>query len=255
MTHLLAFCALLTITTSIAASQDPIGHAAVERARVEALGHYRAGQDALRSERFDVAEMEFQKAAKLDPTLELAPYGLGQVYMATRRFRPAVGAFQKSRDVFRSNAVAVAGDQMAHERRIDDQIRALEDQQRIYQQPGRNANGAAAQSYLRQIDMQIQAMRDARRRTALGPEPTPGWISLALGSAHFRNGEPEAAETEWKAAIEVSPKLGEAHNNLAVIYLQTGRYPEAEAAIKAAEKQGFRVNPQLKEDRKARVKS
>lgn len=253
MTHLLALCALLTITTSIAASQDPIGHAAVERARIEALGHYRAGQDALRSERFDVAELEFQKAAKLDPTLELAPYGLGQVSMATRRFRLAVGAFQKCRDVFQSNAVAVAGEQMAHERRIDDQIRALEDQQRIYQQPGRNANGAAAQAYLRQIDMQIQAMRDARRRTALGPEPTPGWISLALGSAYFRADAMTDAEREYRAAIAVDPRLGEAHSNLAVVYMMTGRYPQAEAEIAAAEKAGFKVNPQLKEEiKKAR---
>ena len=64
----------------------------------------------------------------------------------------------------------------------------------------------------------------------------------------------EQAEFEWKAALEVNPKLGEAHNNLAVVYLQTGRFAEAEAAIKAAEKAGFRVNPQLKEDvRKAKA--
>jgi tetratricopeptide (TPR) repeat protein len=47
---------------------------------------------------------------------------------------------------------------------------------------------------------------------------------------------------------EVNSKLGEAHNNLAVVYLQTGRVAEAEAAIKTAEKAGFRVNPQLKDD-------
>ena len=37
-------------------------------------------------------------------------------------------------------------------------------------------------------------------------------------------------------------------NNLAARYLQTGRVPQAETEIKAAEKAGFRVNPQLKED-------
>ena len=53
---------------------------------------------------------------------------------------------------------------------------------------------------------------------------------------------------QYRAAIEVDPKLGEAHNNLAVVYLQTGRFPEADVEITAAEKAGFRVNPQLKED-------
>ncbi len=46
----------------------------------------------------------------------------------------------------------------------------------------------------------------------------------------------------------MSSKVGEAHNNLAVVYLLTGRYPEAEAAIKAAEANGVKMNPQLKED-------
>jgi Flp pilus assembly protein TadD len=78
-------------------------------------------------------------------------------------------------------------------------------------------------------------------------------VLLSLGSAHFRNGEPDAAEAEWKAAIEVNPKLGEAHNNLAVIYMTTGRLKEAEAEVKAAEKTGFRVNPQFKDDLKQRA--
>ena len=76
--------------------------------------------------------------------------------------------------------------------------------------------------------------------------------SLALGSAYFRSDALPDAEREYRAAIEVDPKLGEAHNNLAVVYMQTGRHAEADAEIKVAEKAGFRVNPQLKEDSKKR---
>jgi Flp pilus assembly protein TadD len=56
------------------------------------------------------------------------------------------------------------------------------------------------------------------------------------------------AFVQWKAAVEVSPNLGEAHNNLAVIHMMNGRKAEAEAAVKSAEKAGFKVNPQLKAD-------
>ena len=49
-----------------------------------------------------------------------------------------------------------------------------------------------------------------------------------------------------------APSLGEAHNNLAVVYMLTGRIREAEAAVEKAEAAGFRVNPQLKKDIKAR---
>jgi Flp pilus assembly protein TadD len=79
---------------------------------------------------------------------------------------------------------------------------------------------------------------------------TPAWISLALGSAYFRSGSMSDAEREYLAALQADPKLGEAHNNLAVVYMLSGRYPQADAEIKAAEKSGFRVNPQLKEDLK-----
>jgi tetratricopeptide (TPR) repeat protein len=42
----------------------------------------------------------------------------------------------------------------------------------------------------------------------------PAELSLALGSAYFRNGELTDAEREWKEAIEANPRFGEAHNNL-----------------------------------------
>ena len=48
------------------------------------------------------------------------------------------------------------------------------------------------------------------------------------------------AERNYRAALCVDPKQSEAHNNLAVVSLLTGRYPEADDEIKAAEKAGFK---------------
>jgi Flp pilus assembly protein TadD len=248
MKQVLIVCALVVAATAApSALQSALGQASADRSRKEALMHYRLGQDAMRNERFDIAEQEFQKSAKLDPTLELAPYGLGQVYMATKRFHPAITAFIKSREVFVANAGSNAGDQIAHQRRLDDYIRELEDQQAIF---GRTATNPTARIYLQTLTAQIAGMKSAKMRNVSGPEPVPAWLSLALGSAYFRTDALPDAEREYRAAIDVDPKLGEARNNLAVVYLQTGRYAEADAAIKAAEKSGFRVNPQLKEDLK-----
>lgn len=247
---------VLCAAASLSASQGQLqlGKAVADRDRVDALRHYRLGQDALRNERLEVAEKEFQAAAKLDPTLELAPYGLGQVYMALKQYRPAIAAYEKCREVIRANAVVVAGDEMVYQRRIDEQIKALEDEQRLYSQPGRTASSAAAQANIRTIEMRIRAMKDAKHRATGGaPGPTPAWLSLALGSAHFRTDALPDAEREYRAAIAVDPRLGEAHNNLAVVYMLTGRISDADAEVKAAEKTGFKVNPQLKEDiKKAR---
>ena len=77
---------------------------------------------------------------------------------------------------------------------------------------------------------------------------------LDLGSAYFRTEQWADAEREYKAALAVQPKSGAVLNNLAVLYLQTGRYQEADDAVKAAEKAGFKVHPQLKQDIKAKLK-
>ncbi len=247
MKHALIAGALAITVAAPSASQTALGQANAERSRKEALQHYRLGQDAMHNERYDIAEQEFQKSASIDPTLELAPYGLGQVYMATKRFRPAIVAFTKSREVFQANALATAGDEIARQRRVGDYIKELEDQQAIYNQPGHTVN-AASRNYLITLNTQISALKASKMRTLSGPEPVPAWLSLALGSAYFRSDAPADAEREYRAAIEVDPKLGEAHNNLAVVYLVTGRAKLAEAEIAAAEKAGFKVNPQLKED-------
>jgi Flp pilus assembly protein TadD len=63
------------------------------------------------------------------------------------------------------------------------------------------------------------------------------------------------AEREYREAIKANSRLGEAHNNLAVICLLTGRLDEAEKEMKAAEKSGFVVSPRLKDDLKEAQKA
>lgn len=226
-----------------------------DRDKQQAVQHYRAGQDALRGEKYDEAEREFQTSIKLDPAYELPRYGLGQTYMATKRYPDAITAFQKCQDVIRANNVADAMDDVKRQRRIEDTLKELEDQRRLYQSPGRNASGPMARQYLQQLDVQINTLKQERqRRTTSGDEPTPAWLSLALGSAYFRTDANADAEREYRAAIAVDPKLGEAHNNLAVVCLVTGRAKEAQDELDAAEKAGFKVNPQLKQDVHAALK-
>ena len=95
---------------------------------------------------------------------------------------------------------------------------------------------------------QMETLRTQRRRSASQAEPTPPWISVALGSAYFRNNAMADAEREFKAAIDVDPKVGEAHNNLAVVYMLTNRVDAAAAEVELAERAGFTVPAGLKRD-------
>jgi Flp pilus assembly protein TadD len=240
------WCVVNVLATQLpAAPSDPRGHA-------EAIRHLRLGQENLRAEQWDKAEIEFKAAVKLEPTLEMAHYGLGQVYMNTRRFPAAVAAYLACRDAFTTNISRLAANDMQAQRALDDEIRNLEDERALLAS-GRvrsSVSGGPAA-----LDQRINDLRQRRFRDPKTATVTPTWISLALGSAYFRSGSLPDAEREYRATLAVDPKLGEAHNNLAVVCLLTGRLDEADVEIRMAEKAGFRVNPQLKEDvKKARAR-
>jgi tetratricopeptide (TPR) repeat protein len=156
-------------------------------------------------------------------------------------------AYQKIFDLRQSNVASI-------DRRADQEIRELKDTIAALQSGRVKAMGGAAgtvDSRVAQLEARIRDLQRMRQMDT-GKFESPAEVSLALGSAHFRNGSAADAEREWQAAVAANPKLGEAHNNLAVIYLQTGRIAEAEEAVNLAKKAGFRVNPQLEKDIKAR---
>jgi tetratricopeptide (TPR) repeat protein len=204
---------------------------------IDAMRHLRLGQENLRAEKWDLAEREFRAAVELEP----------QVYMATKRYPAAVQAYTGCRAAYLGNMARDIHNDLLAQRRLEDQIQALEDE-RIAITTGRVT--PMLSSGVMELDRRIHDLRTQRfhdERTAAG---VPAWISLALGSAYFRAAAMADAEREYRATLAVDPKLGEAHNNLAVVYLLTGRLADAEQEIKAAERAGFRVNPQFKEDLK-----
>jgi len=217
------------------------------REHLEAMRHLRLGQENLHAEHWDNAESEFQAALKLEASLEMAHYGLGQVYMATKRYAAAVSAYLGCRHAFISNTARRATNDLTAQRQLDDQIRALEDEKTLLATGRVNAMLSGGPI---DLDRRISDLRARRFHDAKAMPETPAWISLALGSAYFRTGSLTDAEREYRETLKADAKIGEAHNNLAVVYMLTQRYGEAESEIKAAEKAGFKVNPQLKEDLK-----
>ena len=67
------------------------------------------------------------------------------------------------------------------------------------------------------------------------------------------DGEHVLLVRQYRAAINADAKAGEAHNNLAVVLMMKAQYADALAELKAAEKAGFRVNPELRDQIKSRM--
>ncbi|MFL6279514.1 MAG: tetratricopeptide repeat protein [Vicinamibacterales bacterium] len=220
-----------------------------EREQHAASQHFKRGMESLISEKYDAAETEFKAAVAIDPLYDAAFYGLGQTYMATKRYPDALKAYLASRDAFKTATAAEVLEGTESDRRLRDQIDALKDNERNLTRLMSGSPSASGQNTVDQIREQIQQLESRKsRRAGASPPPVPAGISMAIGSAYFRLNDLANAEKEYKAAVDVNTNFGEAHSNLAVVYLITGRATEAEAEVRAAEKAGFRVNPKLKED-------
>lgn len=216
--------------------------------RREAFKHYRAGQELLVAEQFEKAADEFRAAIRNDPLLTDAHYGLGQSFMGLQRYASAIQAFEACIAAASSLHGLRDKDRVATDRAIEEEIRELKDSVR------RVASGqvrvAQPQIKTTQLEQRIQELE--RSRSSIAPNfQAPPTVLLSLGSAHFRNGDRGAAEKFWLEAVRGNSRLGEAWNNLAVIYLGSARKKEAEQAVRNAERAGFRVNPRLKEDIRA----
>ncbi|MFI5005994.1 MAG: tetratricopeptide repeat protein [Solirubrobacterales bacterium] len=201
---------------------------------------YKKGEDLLKDEKFEQAAAQFKKAIELDKDLVLAHYGLGQSYMALKQFPDAVQAFVGSREAYFRLVAIRMSDRMAAE---DVSMRMVDDARSLTGVDGRGASSKGVTSRLNVL----RDLEQAKRLDNGNPEP-PAEISLALAGAWFRQGNLEEAEKENKNALQSKPDYGQAHSNLAVIYMMTGRLPESRTEVEKAEKSGFAVNPKLKEE-------
>ena len=224
-----------------------------DQARDRAIPHYKVGLEEMRSEQWEKAAAAFERAVEIDPTFEMAYYTLGMTNLSWKRYAAAAAALAKCRDIYKAETGRQFANQQDAQRYRRDRILEIDD---VIRQYSTGPQTAQSQQVLRQLTEQRQQIQEAiQRGTSMSLDSTvPAYVSIALGSAYFRLGQLADAEREYKAAIAADAKTGEAHSNLAVVYLQTGRFEEAEKAVKSAEKTGFKVNPMLKEEIAAKRK-
>jgi tetratricopeptide (TPR) repeat protein len=220
-------------------------------ARKRALARYRVGEELMRSERFDDAAGAFRQAVAIDPLLVIAHYNLGQAYMALKRPAEAAIAYRGcQQSIERINNLG----QKEREQRERDNLEELQELRSSLTQvrTGKlKALQANPEPMIARIEERIRVLENMRLS---GREMirVPAEVHLALGSAYFRQDKLQEAEGAYTAAVRENDKLGAAHNNLAVIYMLTGRFTESHTAVRAAERAGFRVDPRLKADLQAR---
>jgi Flp pilus assembly protein TadD len=220
--------------------------------------HYAQGWKALRAESLAEAVREFQLAIDSDPKFKLAYYGLGRAQMASRNFPRAIEAYATCKELYVTEAGQRFSNQLDARQRIEDR---LFEYRGILRDTTPNPGSSTAQNqnaslYVRELQTEIARLEQMRDRdmNMTVDATVPFFVPMALGAAYFRSGQMPQAEREYKAALASNPSSGETYNNLAVLYLVTGRADEAEKSVAQAKKAGFKVNPQLEQDIKAKKK-
>jgi tetratricopeptide (TPR) repeat protein len=254
----------LVVTLSIAGAAGVTSHstlaaaqttaAADESSRRDALQHFRDGQQLMAGEQFERAVDAFGKAVERDPLLSIAHYQRGQAYMNLRRYASATKSYKDCIEALRALDALQATNRFKADRLREDEIHEMRESIRVLEQL---ASRYPTRGYALKVTQAEEHLRDLESRRAVSAGDAfhaPAEILLALGSAYFRDGDRDGAEAQWRAAIDANPKLGEAHNNIAVIYMQTDRFDQAFQELTLAEKAGFKVNPQFKADLKERAK-
>ena len=211
-----------------------------EKARVQ----NRLGWDDIQHEEWAKAARSFQNAIEIDPTFEIPYYGLGRANMALKKFPDAIAAYERCRELYRGQAGRQFSNAQEAQRYRRDRLVELDEQIRLTQA---GPMTAAKSDLLRQLQNLRNELQESIQRgnNMTIATPVPAYVSLALGSAYFRSGRLADAEREYKNTIDIDNRSGEAHSNLAVVYLETQRFAEALMEINAAKKTGFRVNPEL----------
>ncbi len=225
---------------------------AFDRQRVdEARRRHAAGEELMAREAFEEAGREFREATRLDPDFFLAHYSLGQAQMALKRFPEAIEAYSGAREAILRQSSLEGHARVESERRRRDEINEIEESvQRL-----RSGHIKGVQGFGQELALEerLRVLKAADMRGVEGRPGVPAELSLALGSAHYRLGQLEDAEREYRAAITVDPKHGGAHNNLAVVCMMTGRFDEARVEMQRAEQAGFTVSPAFKRDLQQRM--
>ena len=164
--------------------------------------------------------------------------------MNLKRYASAIKAFSECLESTRALYGLAGTNRFAVEQQREDEIREM--RETIREPVAGGAGGSGRPQAEGDASARSRTPADVARPTAISRRPKCCCRSAApLPQRRHRGGD-----RQWKAAVERQPEAGRSAQQ-SRRHLHADRTPrEAEREMKLAEKSGFRVNPQFKEDLK-----
>jgi tetratricopeptide (TPR) repeat protein len=185
----------LTLAFAVA---GPVVFAQTANERNRAMTQYKLGFENMRAEAWEEAAKSFQSAIDIDSNFEMAYYMLGRVRMAQKQFANAVAAFSKSRDIYLSSAGRhFANAQEAQRYRREKMV----DLDEVLRQLRQGPQNMQVQDQIRQLEERKRLLQEniQQGNNMTIDASVPSFVSLSLGSAHYRTGSRTEAEKYYKA--------------------------------------------------------
>jgi protein O-mannosyl-transferase len=184
----------------------------------------------------DLAEQEWQTAARISPNMPVTLNNLGLLLTSEHRYDEAIADLRRSIQISPHDTMAHVnlGTAYSEMGRQQDAQRELETAVQL------SPLSVLARNQLGQIYTDEGRFVDAEAqfRASLFAQPNmAGW--LGLGLARWRQGDVREAESDFKQAEAVGSTDARIHFLLALLYTSTGRKAEAQNEYQA----GFRIDP------------
>ena len=208
-----------------------------------AKSHYENGLKLLGKGQESEGKKEFLEALATFPEFADAFVQLGNLEMRRKDFTKGLERYLQAQMAFSRLQGIVRKQDMERQRQIQENLDVLRERVRALQRNQAQGADAKIEQNLAMIERLEQEQKKMLTRDGT---PIPAEVYFLTGNARMNLERFDEAIQDLKQALVLRPNYGEAHNNLAVIYLYRKDYPNAWIHVHAAEASGVRVNPQFR---------
>lgn len=190
----------------------------------DARSHYEAGDEHRRSGRIEAALIAFQTAARLAPTVAVAPFQVGNVFYALGRFEEAAAAYLRSQEIEpQADTANNLGNTYARLDRLFDAVKAFERAIEL--------NPELIPAYINLGQAQLTRKKYLEAMNALMPalsrNPRHAKGQALLAETLFAMGNFESAADCYEKAVESNPDDVDLRTAFGVALTRVGKFKQA----------------------------
>jgi tetratricopeptide (TPR) repeat protein len=213
---------------------------------------YLSGAELFAKGKLDMAVKKLLDCLEAMPEHADASYLLAQIHLKRRELSRALDAITTAEKNYAANARFQNFSHQDYLDRLRQQREGLETQRTQIERKIQAMAGSSNPEKGRleqEIQLFVQSIREIDRRLNSPVAATieiPADFFYIHGNILFQSGSPVGAAAQYREAIRLDPRHGNAYNNLALASFSLGKYREALDYLLQAEAAGVKVNPDFK---------